>query len=138
MKKLYIITFLIILFFFPLMLIFTTDKEIDNYERRFLTQFPKTYVEYEEDFESYLSDQFPFRYKLRQLKGFFNYNVFGKLENQNIVIQENSAIKLDLEYNYESVEKTTQKIKELRNKLFPTNKCYFALVPDKNCYYENE
>lgn len=138
MKKVYLITFLSILFFFPLMSIFMKDKEIDEYERRFLTQFPTTFTEYEKDFETYLSDQFPFRYQLRQLKGFFNYNVFGKVENQDIVIQDNTAIKLDLDYDYENIRKTTQKLKTLRNKLFPTNKCYFALVPDKNCYYKNE
>lgn len=138
MKKVYLITFLSILFFFPLMSIFMKDKEIDEYERRYLTQFPITFTEYEKDFETYLSDQFPFRYQLRQLKGFFNYNIFGKLENQDIVIQDGSAIKLDSDYNYENIKKTTQKLKTLRNELFPTNKCYFALVPDKNCYYKNE
>lgn len=138
-KKIHTITFLIILFFFPLMSLFSKDKLIDEYERRYLKQFSEIETKnFTDEIETYISDQFPFRYNLRQLKGFFNYNVFNRIENQDIVIQDDSAIKIDLDYNYDNTKVTIEKLMKLRSKLFKRNKCYFALIPDKNCYYNNE
>lgn len=138
MKKIYIITFLVIIFTTPIMMILSKDKLIDKYERKYMAQLTDIdFNDFNKDFELYLADQFPIRYQLRQIKGISNYYIFNKTENNDIIIQNNSAIKLDLNYNYKNIEITINKLNKIINKL-NKNKIYFALIPDKNCFYNNK
>lgn len=128
--------FLFLLIVFPLIFLIQEDKLIDKAERRYLTQFPKfeEIKSFSEDFEDYTLDQFPFRYQFRQLKSIFNYYIFNKTENDNIVLQENIAIKLTPNFNYDKVITTLNKLNKIQKQYFLKNNCYFVLIPDKSCY----
>ena len=137
-----IISFLILIFGFAIALLIKKDDLISQEERRYLTQ--KEDLEksnfldgsYSDVLENYALDQFPLRTSFRKIKSFSNYNLFQKIHNQDIVISDGYAIKLPINYKYEDVEKTIEKINTLQNQMFKYNKCYISLIPDKSCFYD--
>lgn len=125
---------------FDIIFFLTPDKKISRDERRYLTQRPAFSMEilqngsYPDDLETYLSDQFPFREDFRRLHSILNLTVFQKMANNDIVISNGSAVKIEPDYPYEAVHKTIQKLNTLKKTYFSENSCYFALAPDKSCY----
>lgn len=138
--------YITIILFFGLILVLdviflmTPDKEISESERRYLEKRPTLSFEtlengtYPDDLETYLLDQFPFRETFRKLHSFLSFDVFQKIENNDIIIYEDTAIKLEMDYNYDAVSTTIAKLNTLKNTYFSENPCYFALIPDKACY----
>lgn len=133
---------MVILFGFGILHITTPDKKVDKDERRYLDTLPKITMEsikngkYYDDFENYMLDQAPFRAEFREIKSLVNYNVFMKKENEDIIVKDGIAIKLNFDYSYNNVLETTSKLQVVKNTIVPNNKTYFALVPDKNCYLQ--
>ncbi len=142
-KKIYVFSFLTILFSIPIIMLLKTPTKLDNGERRKLqTELNINAANIingnvDDKLEEYLSDQFPFRSIFRHIKSRMNYNVFLKKEYDNIIIKGNIAIKVDNTFSYENVKKTTLKLQSLINDKLENNNCFFVLVPDKNCLIEN-
>ncbi len=141
MKKYITITlFFGVIIIFDIIFFATPDKEISESERRHLTQRPTLSMEtlengtYPDDLETYLSDQFPLRENFRKFHSFLNLNIFKKIANNDVIISDGSAVKLEADYNYEAVHTTIQKLNTLKDSYFSENSCYFALIPDKSCY----
>jgi len=138
-KKINITVFFILIFSFSIVLFIKKDSLLSSSERRYLTQAPSIELSdlkdgtFDDNLEDYLLDQFPARDSFRALKAFANYNLFFKLENQGIIINNGSMIDFVDSYNYDSVDDTIIKINKLKNNMFSNNKCYFALIPDKSC-----
>lgn len=139
-KNITIVVFFGIIVIFNIAFFIIPDKKISESERRYLAQHPDFSLEilktgnYPDALETYASDQFPLREDFRKLHSFLNFNVFQKLSNNDIVISNDNAIKIESNYNYEAVHKTIQKLNMLRDSYFSENPCYFALIPDKSCY----
>lgn len=139
-KYITIILFFGIIIIFDIIFFVTPDKEISESERRYLTQRPALSMEtlgsgtYPDDLETYLSDQFPLREDFRKFHSFLNLNIFQKMANNDIVISDDSAVKLETDYDYEAVHTTIESLNTLKDLYFPGNPCYFALIPDKSCY----
>lgn len=138
-NKINILCFGVLIFGFFIALLVKEDSEIDREERRYLAKRDTLDNcfdgEFSEKLETYLLDQFPFRKNFRELKAFANFNIFGKIENQDIVIEDGYAIKLVPDYNFDAVYSTMEKINSLINETFRRNRCYFALIPDKSVFY---
>ena len=139
-KYIAMLLFFGIIITFDIIFFLTPDKKISKDERRYLTQRPTFSMEilqsgsYPDELETYLSDQFPFREELRRLHSVLNLSVFQKMANNDIVISNGSAVKIEAAYPYDSVRKTIQKMNTLKKTCFSENSCYFALIPDKSCY----
>lgn len=131
----------VLIFGFGIGFLLKDDTLISREERRYLTQkdsFENLNIlegKHSGVLEDYMLDQFPFRTYFRKLKSFSNYNVFQKLHNQDIVIYNDNAIKLPMNYEYDTIQTTMNKIQLLKKNMFKYNKCYFVLIPDKSCYY---
>lgn len=138
-NRINIMCFLILIFGFFIALCIKKDDPVSREERRYLAERDtlNNYFdgEFSERLETYLLDQFPLRSDFRRLKAFANFSIFGKIENQDIVIQDGYAIKLQPDYNYDGVDETMDRINALINSHFRRNRCYFALVPDKSVFY---
>lgn len=137
-----IATFSILIFGLSFSLLIKKDDLISQEERRYLVQREELKESkfldgsYSDVLENYALDQFPLRTSFRKIKSFSNYNLFQKIHNQDIVISDGYAIKLPMNYKYEDVEKTIEKINTLQNQMFKYNKCYISLIPDKSCFYD--
>ena len=136
-----IIVFTIIIFGLFCSLLIKQDNLISKEERRYLTtkkSFEETKIldgSYSSVLDDYLLDQFPLRNSFRKLKSFSTYNIFNKIENQDIVIDNGYAIKLFPDYKYNNISYTINKLNWLQENLFEENDCYIAIIPDKSCFY---
>lgn len=134
--------FVLIIGGFTLFHIILPDSEVSAWERRKLQQMPEISLSalfdsyFMHSFEEYLTDQFPLRDSFRTLKARFHFNVLGQKDNNDIVIIDGSATKLDRKINGTSVNHFTDKITKIYDKYLKDTDCkvYFSLVPDKNAF----
>lgn len=134
--------FVVIIFGFTALHLFTPDKDISEWERRRLEPFPDISVSsltkgtFMRNFETYLADHFPLRDSFRTLKAKFHFNVLGQKDNNDIYIADGYAGELDRNINTDSVQKFTQKLTSLYDTYVKNTDCkaFFSLIPDKSFY----
>lgn len=135
-----VITFLFVgyIVLFGVLGIVFSDKEISNTERRKLSSMPVFEFSnvYIEKLDKYLLDHFPFRDKFRSIKARFNYNILGKLDNNDIYLKDNYIYKSIYPTNVESINNFINKVDKLREDFSDSN-IYLMIIPDKN-YYLND
>ena len=114
------------------------DEEYSKSERRELARFPKTTKEsvisgqFSEEFESYTTDNFPFRDTFRSIKSFVSYNVLKKKDNNGLFLATGHISKIDSVQNDEMLNHAAERFNYVYNKYLKGNKVYFSVVPDKN------
>lgn len=134
--------FVLIIGGFSIFHIILPDGEVSEWERRKLQQLPEASLStlfdgyFMNSFETYLTDQFPLRDTFRTLKASFHFNVLGQKDNNDIVVIDGYASKLDRKINGVSVKNFTQKITKIYDTYLKDTDCrtYFSLVPDKNTF----
>ena len=142
-EKILSILFVLFLSSFLVVNIFVKDIDISISERRKLTQFPEITLKsifdksFMEDFDSYTVDQFVLRDKFRNIKSKINYNLFQKLDNNGLYIVDDFIFKSEYPTNLKSIENFVYKINSIAKYLNRENKVYYAIIPDKN-YYIND
>lgn len=136
------LVFAIIIGALTLMLYISPDKDISEWERRKLQQFPDISVSsltsgrFMRDFETYLADQFPLRDSFRTLKAKFHFNVLRQKDNNDIYLIDGSAGKLERKILDRSVENFAGKITSLYDTYIRNTDCrvLFTMIPDKSFY----
>lgn len=126
----------------PIWSIAKGDEDVSAWERRRLQQFPELTLsalqsgDFMQDFESYLSDQFPMRDMFRRLKARIHFDLLGQKDNSGIYIAEGHASKLDPTLDEKSVLNFTDKITELYTSYIEGTDCraYYGIIPDKNYF----
>ena len=142
-EKILSISFVCFLTFFLFLNILIKDTDISDSERRKLKKFPQISVEnimdgsFMEDLDEYTVDQFVFRNTFRTIKAKVNYNLFGKLDNNGIYVIDDYIFKTEYPTNIKSIENFIDKINLISSFLSSKNKVYYAIIPDKN-YYIND
>ena len=139
-NKIITFSFVSYIIIFSVLHIVFQDHEISYTERRQLADFPRLEFssEYITKVEKYLIDHFPYRDEYRSIKANFNYNILGRLDNNQIYLKENNIYKSNYPTNKESVSNFITKTNEIKNILTSDNKTYLMIVPDKNYYLEDE
>ena len=109
-------------------------------ERRPLAQPPVLNTDtllsgdYMSAFEEYTTDQFPGRDLFRKLKATFHYYVAGRLDNNNIYIEDGYAAQLEYPMNTEAVDHALGRLQWVTEKYLKNCKVYCAVIPDKGYY----
>ena len=135
----------VILALFAIVTLIVWFKPADQYstsERRPLEQFPEVSVErilngtFMQDFEIYVTDQFPFRDELRNLKAAFSTTLLGQKDQHNIYVAQGHASKMEYPLKQSSVQRAIQRFQYLSDKYFQDTdvKTYYAVIPDKNFF----
>ena len=145
-NKIITISFCLILVVTFLMNLLTKDNELSTSERRKLEQFPKLSLEsitnstFMNKLDTYSTDQFIFRNTFREIKAWFNNNIYFKKDNNNLFVKNNAIYKMEYPLNEYNLNKTLDKISNVYAKyLKNTNtKVYYSIIPDKNYYLEND
>lgn len=120
------------------------DEKISVSERRKLTQFPTVSVSYimngsfMEQFNDYTVDQFMLRDKVRSIKTFTEFNVFGKKDNNDLYVLNDSIYKIENEIKTEEIKKSINKFNSIYEKYLTGMNVYFSLIPDKVHYIDND
>jgi hypothetical protein len=136
------VIFAILLLSLSVACLFLPKNEYSSTERRLLAQFPELNKDtvmsgsFMKDFESYSADQFPFREEFRTIKSFFSFNIFRKLDKNDLFVVENHISKIDNAYNQNMIDYATT----LFSKIYEDNikdknsNVYLSIVPDKNYF----
>ena len=142
-NKILSISFVMFLVFFFIFNIINKDILISNSERRKLEQFPKVNFNniidgsFMEDFDKYTTDQFIYRDLFRNIKAKFNYNILRRLDNNGIYVIDDYIFKTEYPTNIKSIDNFIEKTNDLSNEFSKNNKIYYAIIPDKNYYINN-
>lgn len=136
------LVFVLIIGSLSLGLFLLEDKDISEWERRKLQQFPElsasslTDGSFMRDFETYMADQFPLRDAFRTLKAIFHFNLLFQKDNNDIYVIDGSAGKLEGKIIRRSVENFAEKVSGLYDAYVKDTDCraFFSLIPDKSFY----
>lgn len=143
-NKITTISFVSFIFLFLILNIFIKDNDISNEERRKLAKFPEITIsnilngEFNEDFEKYTLDQFPFRNGFRSIKANYNYYILQKLDNNDIYIDNDKIFKVEYKTDTKSINNFINNINNIISKTSSENKIYSLIIPDKNYYLDNK
>lgn len=145
MKKRNIVTTIIFALFlgaFSLMCYFNPPKAVSNSERRPLAQMEEITLEsvfgtsFQNSFEKYAADQFPFRDTFRKIKAATERYLLNKKDNNGLFIADGHISKIEYPVNNDMVNNAVEKFNFLYD-LYIKNtdaKVYLSLVPDKNYF----
>lgn len=144
MKKIQVIIFAVVFFGISVLTWVTPDKEYSESERRLLAKLPGISMEtiidgtFQDGAEKYVTDQFPFRDRLRSAKALFEYKVFGKKDNNDLYEIDGHVSKILWPYNAGSVTSATDKFGNIYESLIAgtesEGKVYVSVIPDKGYY----
>lgn len=116
-------------------------QEFSQDERRVLAQFPELSIsslgsgKFMDQFDSYSRDQFPERFKFRQLKALVHTKILRQKDNNGIYIKNGQASSLDDTLNINALDQTLDKINQvIASYPMDDNRVFLALIPDKNYY----
>ena len=124
--------------------ILSKTNTISISERRKLAQMPEISVEniksgnLSKDFDKYTVDQFVARDFFRKVKSFVSLTVFKQKDNNNLFEKDGSIYKIEYPLNTDNLQKSLNKINSIYDKYLQDMKVYYAIIPDKNYYLEND
>lgn len=133
---------ILILVFFVNILV--EDKQISVTERRKLASFPEISIskllkgETTSKFENYAVDQFIARDTFRAIKAFYSTNIYKQKDNNKFFEKDGAIYKMDYPLNEGNIKKSASKINEVYNTYLKDMNVYYAIIPDKNYYLEND
>lgn len=137
-----VLTMAMFLIIASVLCLFHKQEKYSVSERRILQQFPTVSAqallsgEFMEDFESYASDQFPFRDSFRTLKAKTALFVFNQSDNNGIYLTDGFLSETEYPLNEVMLKNASDKfafLYETYLKNTDTN-IYFSIVPDKNYF----
>lgn len=120
------------------------DKEISVTERRKLAKFPEISIskllkgETTSKFENYAVDQFVGRDDFRTIKAFYSTNIYKQKDNNNLFEKDGAIYKMEYPLSQTNIKKSATKIKDVYNTYLKDMNVYYAIIPDKNYYLEND
>lgn len=120
------------------------DKEISITERRKLAQLPEVNIEeiidgdFMEKWDKYVIDQFVERDLFKTIKSAWSMKVFKQKDDNNLFVIDKAIYKMEYPLNEKNVEKTANKINNVYEKYLKNMNVYYAIIPDKNYYLEND
>lgn len=136
--------FILLLLLILISNILKEEEEISISERRKLAQFPEITIkklingDVTKELEKSAVDQFILRDTFRKIKSFFSINVLRQLDNNNLFEKDNYIYKIDYPLNEKNVINSFNKINDIYNKYLSGMNVYYAIIPDKNYYLEND
>jgi len=140
------LVFLVFIFAVTLCCVLRTPDATSESERRPLAQFPEfTWSEkgfntsvknYIADFEDFTLDQFPLRDTMREIKAFFELNLFNKKDNNNLYVVDGYISEMKPSLNVDSVNNATAIWNNIYKKYLDgkANKVILSVIPDKNYF----
>lgn len=122
------------------------QNEVSEVERRKLTQRPKLETKnvmsgkYMADFEKYALDQIPFRQGFRNIKATFSMYVLGKLDNNELYVDDGYVVKQEYPLNYESLSYAGRRFNYVYDKYLKDTsaRVYLSIIPDKNYFSDGD
>lgn len=139
----------IIGFVFTAMTLFSWFSPVKTYsdsERRKLAQSPALSLKnvfdgtFMKAYDTYTTDQFPFRDTLRTLKALTSTSILKQKDVHGIYLQDGYAAKLEYPLNEASLEYATKRFTSIYNTYLANtnNNIYLSIIPDKSYFLAEE
>ncbi|MBE7053355.1 MAG: hypothetical protein E7391_03670 [Ruminococcaceae bacterium] len=139
------ITTLIFAFVFTVISLMCWFKTPDIYsmsERRELSKKPEFSVEnvlsgkFQEEFENYTTDQFPYREVFRSIKATTATYFFNKKDNNGLYLADGHLSKIEYPKNNKMIDNAIEKFDFLYNTYMKNSdvNIYLSIIPDKNYF----
>lgn len=111
-------------------------------ERRELAAFPELSAEtllsgkFMADFEDYTLDQFPLRDSWRTIKSLCAFYLFGQCDNNDIYIENGTAVKMEYPLNDSSIDYACEIFTSIYERYIKESNAavYLSVIPDKNAF----
>lgn len=136
------IGFVTIIFIVFIINLVKPDEKISISERRKLEQFPDITVKeifngnVSKKFEKYAMDQYVGRDLFRSIKTLFNFEIYKQKDNNGLFVKDNAIYKIEYPINENAIEKTAQKINQIKDKYLKGMNVYYSIIPDKNYFLD--
>lgn len=120
------------------------DSTISVSERRKLAQFPEITMEkilngkVSKEFDDYTVDQFIKRDFFRGIKNLWSTKIYGQKDDNKMFVKDDSIFKMEYPLVENNVRKNAEKIQKIYDKHLKEMNVYYAIIPDKNFYLEND
>lgn len=120
------------------------DSTISVSERRKLAQFPEITMEkilngkVSKEFDDYTVDQFIKRDFFRGIKNLWSTKIYGQKDDNKMFVKDDSIFKMEYPLVENNVRKNAEKIQKIYDKHLKEMNVYYAIIPDKNFYLEDD
>ncbi len=139
-NKISVILFAAVLLLSSVACFFKPETAFSESERRPLASMPEFSTEtvlngeFMKNFESYATDQIPFRDSLRSVKAGFSAYVWRQLDNNGLYFADGHIAKLEYPQNPEMMDFAAEKFRFLYEQYLKKSdiNIYLSVVPDKN------
>lgn len=139
-----VIEFIVVIAIFLCLNILKPDEIVSTTERRKLAQFPEISTKeildgnLSDKLEKYAMDQFVGRDTFRKIKYYFNTNILRQKDTNKLFVKDDAIYKIEYPLNENAIKKSAQKINNIVQEYLSDMNIYYAIVPDKNYYLEDE
>lgn len=131
------ITFIIIIFAFPISLLITKERSVSFFERRNLTTKEDLKEDFTGELENYLEDQIIVRNILIGLNDIYNRYILNNIESNQVYVNNNYIYEKNYPLNLKSVNNFIDKINYINNNYVSNSNVYFSIIPDKSYFLDN-
>lgn len=136
-EKVIVVLFISILFIFSIGFLATKDRDISSMERRRLMSISELKVDFIDNIDKYLSDQFIFRDKFISINSMFDRYLLGKKDSNNIYVVDDFLVEKDYPLDEISIKNFKNKLNFINDKYLKNSTVYYTLIPDK-AYFLND
>lgn len=128
-----------------LLCVFGPKETYSDSERRSLAAFPKVSAytvrtgRFMSDFETYVTDTFPFRDSFRTVKAVCSSAVFRRQDNHGIYEADGYLSAVEYPLDEKSLKRASDRFRYICEKyLTRANAVFLSVIPDKNCFLAEE
>lgn len=136
--------FIVIIFSILVINLIKEDYDISKTEKRRLSQFPKITLNelmngnFTDKLEKYATDQFIARDIFRKIKSYFSIKILNQKDSNNLFEKDGAIYKIEYPLKEKNIELSTKKINNVYERYLKGMNVYYAIIPDKNYYLEND
>lgn len=113
------------------------DNDISFLERRKLVTKDDLSSSFLEKIEDYLNDQFPMRNQVLSINSFYERNILGNKEKNNVYLVDDIIYEKNYPLNDKSVNSFVNKMNYIQDTYFKNQHVYYTIVPDKSFFLED-
>lgn len=136
-EKIIVMTFVGILFIFPICGLIIKDKEISSYERRRLANTSSLKEDFVDNLDDYLSDQFPLRNEFISTNSIFDRYVLGNVDSNDVYIMNGYVIDKNYPLKEKDVKGFIDKINYINDTYLKNNNVFYTIIPDKGYFLDD-
>jgi len=137
-QKIISILFIIFVFGFFIISFLLEDVKVSTFERRKLAQLPKLDSDFTQNLDTYITEQFPLRNEFINLNSYINRSILQINDYNDVYVIGNTIYDINYPINEKSINNFCNKVNYIIQKDLQNSNVYFAIIPNKEYFLEDE